>query len=346
MRDWALDYLACPVTRGPLRLVDSRIENNEIVAGGLVSPEGRRYEIRDGVPRFVVLPGMETQGTESVASFGFEWNTLNLDLFHANWLAHIAKRNFGGIEYLKGKTILDCGAGSGMHSRWMIEAGAARVISLELSGTVDGIMRKNLAGFSDRNLVVQCDIANPPIRREAFELVYCINVVQHTQDPAKTTGNLYRLLGPGQELYINYYRMPEQWWNQLRVTAAEAFRRKFTARLPKALLLNLIRLACLTTYVPLLDRLALQVLICGEVPPGANFRQRRYRQAVLNTYDWFGSHAYQHHYRCYELLGLFEQAGIAYHQIPNIEEVIRLAQPGLAFRCLGEGTASPTQERR
>lgn len=335
MRHWALDYLACPVTHGPLRLVDPRIENEEIVSGGLVSPEGRRYDIVDGVPRFAVLPGVDTQSGESVESFAFEWNTLNLDLFHANWRQHVAERNFGGTDYLKGKVILDCGAGSGMHSRWMIEAGAARVISLELSNTVDGIMRRNLRGLSDRNLVIQCDIANPPVRRGAFDVVYCINVVQHTRDPAATTRNLYALLGPGQELFVNYYRMPEQWWNQLRVTAAEGFRRKLTARVPKALLLNLIRLAALATFVPLLDRLALQFLICGEVPRGPRFRRRRYRQAVLNTYDWFGSHAYQHHYRCFELLGLFEEAGIDYARIPNLERVIRLAQPGLAFRCVG-----------
>lgn len=339
MKHWALDYLSCPVTRSELQLVDPTVAGDEIVAGELVSREGRRYAIREGVPRFAVIPGQETQSAESVESFGFEWNTLNFDMFHANWLEHVVQRNFGSPDFFKDKVVLDCGAGSGMHSRWMIEAGAARVISLELSNTVDGIMRSNLAPNSDRNLIVQCDIASPPVRKGCFDVVYCINVVQHTADPANTTRNLYALLDEGQQLYINYYRMPEAPWKQLRLISAEAFRRGVTARLPKSLLLFLIRLAALGTYVPVLDRVVMQALICGEVPDGPQFRKRRYRQTVLNTYDWFGSHEFQRHYRCFELLELFSRAGIRLDQIPNLEQVMRLALPGMAFRCIGEGMA-------
>jgi uncharacterized protein YbaR (Trm112 family)/2-polyprenyl-3-methyl-5-hydroxy-6-metoxy-1,4-benzoquinol methylase len=335
MKTWALDYLACPVTRAGLELTDASMDGDEIVHGTLVSPEGRRYPIVNGVPRFAHVEGLDTQSTESVESFGYEWNTLNFDLFHANWLEHVVQRNFGGPGYFNDRVMLDCGAGSGMHSRWMLEAGARRVISLELSETVDGIMRKNLAGFGARSLVVQCDIANPPIRRGTVDTVYCINVIQHTRAPAETTRNLYALLESGQELFVNYYRMPEEWWKQLRLETAEGFRRVFTAKLPKPLLLGLIRLGAVLTFVPLLDRLVLQVMICGEVPKGPRFRYRRYRQTVLNTYDWFGSHDFQYHYRCFELLGLFEEAGIAYERIPNLEEVIRVALPGMAFRCIG-----------
>jgi 2-polyprenyl-3-methyl-5-hydroxy-6-metoxy-1,4-benzoquinol methylase len=339
MKHWALDFLGCPITSSPLRLVDPRVTGDEIVAGHLVSPEGRRYEIIDGVPRFAVVENLETQSAKSVESFGFEWNTLNFDLFHANWMEHIVVRNFESPQFFRGKVVLDCGSGSGMHSRWMIEAGAARVISLELSSTVDGIMRKNLSSYSDRNLIVQCDIANPPVQKGKFDVLYCMNVIQHTKDPAVTTRNLYRLVGDGQELYINYYRMPEAWWKQLRIILGESFRRNFTAKLPKAVLLNLIRAASLATYVPLLDRIALQFLICGEVPPGPQFRARRYRQTVLNTYDWFGSHDFQYHYRCWELLSLFAKAEIKYDRIPNLEQVMRLALPGLAFRFVGDGGA-------
>ena len=335
MRRWALEYLGCPVTNGPLSLVDETVQGEEIVAGRLVSAEGRTYEIVNGVPRFAVVAELGTQSVKSVESFAFEWNTLNFDLFHANWVEHIVRRNFGGLDFFRDKVMLDCGAGSGMHSRWMLDAGASRVISLELSGTVDGIMRSNLAAYADRNLIVQCDIANPPVRKGKFDAVYCINVVQHTQDPAYTTGRLYGLLEEGQSLYINYYRMPEEWWKQLRLQTAERFRRLFTARLPKPVLLGAIRTAALGTFVPLLDRLVLQVMICGEVPAGPDYRTRRYRQTVLNTYDWFGSHDFQHHYRCFELLALFKQASVGYERIPNLEEVIRLALPGMAFRCVG-----------
>jgi len=335
MKSWALDYLACPVTNGWLHLVDAEINGDDIISGKLISPEGRSYEILNGVPRFSYVVGSNMQTTSSVESFGFEWNTLNFDLFYANWMEHIVKRNFGSTDFFKNKIVLDCGAGSGMHSRWMIEAGAARVISLELSNTVDNIMRTNLAPYSERNLIVQCDIANPPIKKGVVDLIYCINVVQHTKDPVNTTHNLYSLLQEGNELYINYYRMPEDWWGQLRIKMGELFRRKITAKLPKGVLLNLIRMFALTTYLPLLDKIALQFLICGEVPEGEGYKTRRYRQTVLNTYDWFGSHDFQYHYHCSELLTLFTKAGIKLELIPNLETVISQALPGMAFKFVG-----------
>lgn len=332
MKSWALEYLACPVSNSALLLVATKTDGDEIIEGYLTSQEGRRYEIIDGVPRFSAIADISVQTASSVESFGYEWNTLNFDLFHTNWIEHIVKRNFGTTDFFKGKIILDCGAGSGMHSRWMIEAGAKRVISLELSNTVDGIMRSNLAPYSEQNLIVQCDIANPPIRKGGVDMVYCINVVQHTKDPVITTHNLYKLLQEGEELYINYYRMPDDWWEQLRIIMGEFLRRKFTAKLPKELLLNLIRILALGTYLPLLDKITLQFLICGEVPNGANYRARRYRQTVLNTYDWFGSHDFQYHYRCSELLDIFCKAKIELDCIPNLERTISLALPGLAFR--------------
>jgi uncharacterized protein YbaR (Trm112 family) len=344
MKPWALEYLGCPVTNRPLTLVDAATgPDGDIASGTLVSSEGRRYPIVNGVPRFTGGSGIEIQSAESVASFGYEWNTHNFDLFHSNWLEHVVGRNFGSAEFFKGKVVLDCGAGSGMHSRWMIEAGAERVISLELSDTVDGIMRDNLRPHRDRSAIVQGDIARPPVRKGVFDIVYCINVIQHTENPALTTRALYGLLDAGQELYVNYYRMPEEWWKQLRLQTAEGFRRLVTARLPKPVLLWAIRIAALGTLVPLLDRLVLQVMICGEVPEGPGRRMRRYRQTVLNTYDWFGSHDFQYHYRCFELLALFEEAGIGFERIPNLEKVIRLALPGMAFRCLG---ASPGNAAR
>src|SRR5688572_17884032 len=70
MKTWALDYLACPVTGARLELTDASMDGDEIVRGTLVSPQGRRYPIVNGVPRFAQIEGLDTQSAESVESFG------------------------------------------------------------------------------------------------------------------------------------------------------------------------------------------------------------------------------------------------------------------------------------
>jgi hypothetical protein len=86
----------------------------------------------------------------------------------------------GSPSYFKDKVIVDCASGSGMHTKWMSEYGAKHVIALELSNSVDGIMRENLRGL-DHVDVIQCSIDAPPIRPGSINgLVICNAAIQHT----------------------------------------------------------------------------------------------------------------------------------------------------------------------
>jgi uncharacterized protein YbaR (Trm112 family) len=141
MHTRSLKYLCDPADGSDLRLsAETVIINERVETGELVSANGTRYLIKNGVPRF--LPNAETN--DSVVSFGNEWNHFNYDGFKANWLKHIAEGGFGSTDYFKDKLIVDCAAGSGMHAEWMSEYGASHVIALELSHSVDGVMRENL----------------------------------------------------------------------------------------------------------------------------------------------------------------------------------------------------------
>lgn len=330
MKQWGMEYLACPITGQTLKMKGAVYQGEEIMEGKLVSPEGREFPIRSGIPRFAALEGSQSSG--SVESFGFEWNTLNFDSFYINWHEHIVKGNFGSLDFFKDKVVLDCGGGSGMHSRWLLEAGARQVITLELSQTVDGIMRKNLQGFGDRSLVVQCDIAKPPIQKGSVDVVYCMNVIQHTVDPVETTRRLYQLLGGKTELFINYYMQGDDTCRSWKFK--NLLRDKVLSLLPQRILLSLCRIWGLMSLVPGLDYLLMRFLLIrgSEVPPGPNFLQRKYKQTVLNTYDWYGSHDFQHYYTYKELKKLFSEAGIPSEKVLNYEEVINSSIAGKAFR--------------
>src|ERR1700719_569721 len=165
-----LKYLCDPVDGSHLRLSEETlIIDDQVETGELISASGARYPIKNGIPRF--LPNAETNA--SVVSFGNEWNHFNYDSFKANWIKHIAEGAFGSTDYFKGKLIIDCAAGSGMHARWMSEHGASHVIALELSHSVDGVMQENLKGIENID-VVQCSIDAPPIKAQSIDgLVYC-----------------------------------------------------------------------------------------------------------------------------------------------------------------------------
>src|SRR5688572_13416568 len=128
--EW-IKYLCDPIDGSSLSFGEIREQTGDrVVAGTLTSQSGRCYEIRQGIPVFAV-EGM--QSLESVESFAFEWNEFGFDYARQGWIDDVIKPMVGGLDFIKGKVVVDAGAGSGAQSRWMAEAGAALVISLELS---------------------------------------------------------------------------------------------------------------------------------------------------------------------------------------------------------------------
>jgi uncharacterized protein YbaR (Trm112 family) len=107
MTPFLLNYLCEPLTKMELQLVDAVFgPDGNIQQGELVSPSGTRYPIINGIPRFV-----DYVPSESVSSFGDEWNYFNFTDFKTNWLNHTVANTFGGTDSFKGKLIVDAGGG-------------------------------------------------------------------------------------------------------------------------------------------------------------------------------------------------------------------------------------------
>jgi len=89
-------------------------------------------------------------------------------------------------------------------------------------------------------------------------------------------------------------------------------------------------------FVPLLglalERLAL--VIRGEVPSGPGYLRRCYQAGVLNTVDWYGAHAYQHHKSRNELHALVHALQPDPAKVRNLETYLGLPAPppGCAIR--------------
>jgi SAM-dependent methyltransferase len=240
---------------------------------------------------------------ETVQSFCDEWNHFNFTDQKVQWLSHIVKNTFGSTDAFKDRLIVDCGGGSGAQSKWFAEYGARHVIMLELSHTVDGIARQNLAGLKNVD-IVQCSIDAPPLASHAIHgIVYCCNVIQHTPSVEKTARALFDLVAPGGEFVFNCYPLndgtPLRW---LRYHVVQKGMRAILSRLSFNSILAYAKFMASLRTVPALGSFLERAGFCvtGDVQALAGESRvehddRVRRATALNTFDGFGSHAYQHH---------------------------------------------------
>lgn len=335
-----IQILCDPLTKEPLRLIDEQLDDaGQIVSGTLVSESGNRYPVKRGIPRF--MPDAEL--AESVKSFGDEWNYFNYTDFKANWLAHAVKNTFGTPEAFKDKLIVDAGGGSGAQTMWMLESGAKHVIMLDLSHTVDNVVQRNLArsGFSNFD-VVQCSIDAPPLRTASVDgIVYCHNVIQHTPSVEKTAEALFSLVAEGGEFVFNCYPLndgsPLRW---IRFHIVYWPIRQLLARAPFRVILAYARTMGFLRQVPIVGIILEKAGFCmqGDVPirKGEGFLarvRRKFRTTTLITFDWFGSHQYQHHKSDDEMRALLQSLQPDPGKIKNTEAYFTRPQPiGCALR--------------
>lgn len=327
-----LDFLCDPVDGSEVKLKPGyEIDDGRIITGELVSRGGRTYGIVRGIPRMTVV-----DIAPSVDAFGDEWNHFNYDGFKAHWLKHIANGAFGSPDYFKGKIIVDAAAGSGMHSRWMSEAGADYVIALELSHSVDDIVQRNLRDTPNVD-VVQCSIDAPPIKRGSISgLVYCNAAIQHTPSVERTAAALWALVAEGGELSFScYLKYPNdlvwmaRWLLVYRPLRAVLSRCSFSTRLAYAKAMARMR------FVPGLGRFleAAQFLVRGDVPAGDRYAERLYQATVLNTFDWYGGHQYQHQLSAAELSDICARLSPPPKTVRNLDAYFRRPlAPGLPLR--------------
>jgi uncharacterized protein YbaR (Trm112 family) len=332
-----LAYLVDPVDQSPLSVADAvRDETGRILSGRLVAKSGREYPIRNGIPRFVDRPLQN-----SVRSFGDQWNLFNFTDFYEHWLHHTVRNTFGTTEALRDKVIVDAGGGSGAQSLWMLQSGARHVIVLELSHSVDDVILRNLRTSRFTNWdVVQCSIDAPPLRPQSISgLVICHNVIQHTPSVERTATALYSLVAPGGQFVFNCYpRNDDGALRWIRFHAVYTPLRAMLKRCPFAVRLAYAVLMGVLRQVPVLGAVSEKAGLCvmGDVRRGGSAfdrLKRRFRATVLNTFDTFGSHEYQHHLSDRELQSILMRLQPDREKVLNARAYFSRPQPiGCALR--------------
>jgi len=171
--------------------------------------------------------GARPDSVRTLRAFGDEWQRFpELLAVHRG----IFDWYFEGPEALrwKGLKVLDAGCGMGRWLHFAREAGA-RIVGMDVSGAIDvaAVREGDHADF------VQADLRFPPFAPESFDLVYCLGVVHHLEEPIVGVRALARLVRPGGELRLYVYRTleDEPRWKRLLFGVVAAVRH-VTTRLP------------------------------------------------------------------------------------------------------------------
>ncbi|MEM5778163.1 MAG: class I SAM-dependent methyltransferase [Candidatus Aenigmatarchaeota archaeon] len=92
-------------------------------------------------------------------------------------------------EIFKGKTVLDCGCGTGFFTK-VVESTCRRIIGVDISKTNIQVARK----LSPHIKFIRADILNLPFKREAFDIVMALDVIDHLHDRKKGLDEMIRVL--------------------------------------------------------------------------------------------------------------------------------------------------------
>lgn len=136
--------------------------------------------------------------------FGYEWASYAQILPESKgqlerWLGST------GLASFAGKRCLDVGCGMGRNPYWMLQAGAASVVAVDVDDRSLASARRNLATFPgarvERASVYDLDAAS----LGTFDRVTCIGVLHHLESPEEALASMWRRVAPGGDLVLWCY---------------------------------------------------------------------------------------------------------------------------------------------
>ena len=304
-----LELIGCPECGLELDCQAAEVELRggfeEVVDGDLQCGNGHLYPIIKGIPRLLPpallaetlrqyqpdhyrryrdrLPTSEDDEPalkkSTLRSFSYQWNTFSEMYVH--W-----EENFRSYfqplvepEDFAGKLVLDAGCGFGRHAFYAGRFGA-EVVAMDLSEAVDTAYANTLE-LHDVH-VVQADIYRPPLRC-AFDLIYCVGVIQHLPAPREGFMSLARFLNEGGSQFVWVYGKRSGLYRLVDLM------RKVTTRMPLRSLYGVTYLLNLASFLAFSLPYKLLRRLPGTRALAASWPFTRYADLPLRVghADWF-----------------------------------------------------------
>jgi len=195
-----IKYLVCPSCQNELDIIINGTEENRVMEGKLICDKcSQEYPVVKGIPRFV-------KDNNYAANFGLEWNIHSRTQYDDSSGFKISEERFLNEtkwgKDLKGELILEAGSGSGRFTKHAVETGAM-IISLDYSNAVEANYKSN--SHADNLLIIQASIFEMPFKKNLFDRVLCIGVIQHTPHPRQAFHCLVDVMKKGGHICTDTY---------------------------------------------------------------------------------------------------------------------------------------------
>ncbi|MFA6099435.1 MAG: class I SAM-dependent methyltransferase [Patescibacteria group bacterium] len=181
------------------------------------------------------------------------------------------------LESFKDKTVIDAGCGGGQHTNFVAPL-AKKIYAIDLNTT--DLARERNKNFNNIEYI-QDDLATVKVPEKA-DILFCIGVIQHTDNPDATFQNLLKQIKPGGSFLLWCYAKEG---NALNEYLLEPIKRWVLLKLPKPLLLGLAHVLTILLY-PIIY--SLYLLPLGFLPYYEyfiNWRKLPYGRNMLNVFD-------------------------------------------------------------
>jgi len=156
-------------------------------------------------------------------AFGDNWKHFVADHFSEERVSIAQKHmlSFLGRNDLKGKTFLDIGCGSGLHSLAAFDAGAAKIVSFDVDPdsvhTTESLRARR--GDPKNWTILQGSVLDKEFLAQLApaDIVYSWGVLHHTGDMWNAVANAATLMVPGGVFYLALYTTTQQSPSYLRI---------------------------------------------------------------------------------------------------------------------------------
>ncbi len=270
--------------------------------------QGHRFPVDGGVLELDEAHTTDATTSRTFESFGYEWNTFDDVRDEDSQFAEVYFRDLD-MSSLAGKVGLDAGCGKGRYTRFLAPHLDA-LVALDGSSAVEAAAR-NLSAF-DNVLVVRADLRRAPVVAGRFDLIACLGVLHHLEDPRAGFASLVRLLSPTGRILVYLYSRPSEFGARRVALAASAMLRTLTVRIPHRVLRLLSAPVAALLYLGVVQLGAWgQRAGIGPVArlPMASYRGKPFRSLLLDTFDRLSAPV-EHRYVWSDLAPWFAQEGL------------------------------------
>jgi 2-polyprenyl-3-methyl-5-hydroxy-6-metoxy-1,4-benzoquinol methylase len=181
------------------------------------------------------------------------------------------------LEDFRGKEVLECGCGGGQHTSFVAPY-VKHITAVDLNTVNIAIQRNQKLNNIE---FMEADIANMDIGK-AFDIVFSIGVVHHTDNPYKTFENLKKHVKPGGKLILWVY---SEEGNFMVKNIVEPVRKSLLCRMNKKMLLKLSKALTILMYIPIYSLYLLPLRFLPYYEYFGNFRRLSFNRNHLNVFD-------------------------------------------------------------